>query len=139
MNTKKRITAKLARAVEALLNGECKTQKDAAALAGMQPTHFSRALKKPHVQEFIDSEIRQHFNGLAKLAASARMSKLIDAGSEQVQFNAADRVLKIAGVSGESERVTGGAGISLQIVFKHHGEAQVIDVTPAKPALPSAV
>lgn len=121
MNTKPRITRKLAAAIDALLEGSAKTQKDAAKLADMSPAQLCRALKKPHVQQYIDSAIKQHFNGLAKLSASARMSKLIDAASEQVAFNAADRVMRIAGVAGESERGIGGGGIALQIVFKHHG------------------
>ena len=120
MNTKPRIGRKLADAIEALLTGEAKTQVEAAAIAGMNRSQLCRALKKPHVLSYIDQQIDKSFGGPGKLAAASRMLRLVDAGSEQIAFNAADRVLRIAGVDSKSERALVGAGIALQIVFKHH-------------------
>jgi hypothetical protein len=75
----RRVSKRIAEAVRLLLTGECKTQKAAAERVGMNETYLSEALRKPHVQVFIERRTRETIaNGTMR--ASARLVELIDAG-----------------------------------------------------------
>ena len=136
-----RISRKLAAAIDALLTGAAKTQREAAHLAGISPESLCRALAKPHVQAYTDQLITQQFGGVGKLLAARRMVKLIDSNSDQVAYNASDRVLKQAGhgVASTGDGSTAGSGFTLNLIFRHHSQAPEVDVTPPKPAISGSV
>jgi hypothetical protein len=93
----RRVSPRIAEVVRLLLTGECKTQRAAAKRVGMNASHVSEQLKKPHVQGFIARKTRETLaNGT--LRASARLLELIDADSEHVAFDASKHVLGIAGI-----------------------------------------
>jgi len=93
----RRVSKRIAEVVRLLLTGECKTQKTAAQRVGMNVSHVSEALKKPHVRVFIDRRVRETLaNGTMR--ASARLLELVDAGSEHVSLDASKHLLAIEGI-----------------------------------------
>jgi hypothetical protein len=133
----RRIPKRIAEAVRLLLTGECKTQKAAAERVGMNETYLSEALRKPHVQVFIERRTRETIaNGT--LRASARLVELIDSASEHVSADVSKHMLAIAGIKPTAEpaalvNINIRAGYVIDL--SDDPPAKVIDVTPPKPAL----
>jgi hypothetical protein len=119
-----RISAALRRAIDALVTGECKTQKEAAQLAGLAPEHLCRMLSKPHVEVFYDQRTRQTI-GRARMRAAARTIALIDAGSEHVSLDAASRVLAISNIR-PPDAAQANVNVNVSVGY-------VIDLTPGAP------
>ena len=131
-----RISRRLAEVIRLLLTDECKTQKAAAERVGMNVSHVSEALKKPHVRVFVDRRVRETIaNGTMR--ASARLLELVDASSEHVSLDASKHLLAIEGIKPASEpttavnlRVTCGYVIDLRSDEEIAAQARVVDVTP---------
>ena len=92
-----RIPPRIRRAIDALVFGEAKTQKDAAALAGMNADHLCRQLKNPQIEAFYEQRVRQSISRM-RMRAGARIGELLDAASEHVSLDAAKHVLAIGGI-----------------------------------------
>jgi hypothetical protein len=91
-----RISKRMAEVVRLLATGECRTQRAAAKRVGMNAGYLSEALRKPHVQAFIERTLRQNLSNGA-LRASTKLVELLDAGSEHVSLDASKHLLGIAG------------------------------------------
>ena len=91
-----RISRKLRTAVRLLLTGECTTQTAAAERVGMSRTHLSRSLAAPHIVALIARETRAHL-ATAQAPAAATLVSLLEAQSETVRAQVAERLLAIAG------------------------------------------
>ncbi len=115
-----RVSRRIAEVVRLLVTGECKSQKAAAERAGMNASHVSEQLKKPHVRVFIERYARETIaNGTMR--ASARLVELLDAGSEHVSLDASKHMLAIAGIKPSAD-----AQVSVNIDIK---AGYVIDLT----------
>jgi hypothetical protein len=94
---KRRIPARIAKAISLIVDGECRTYKAAAERANLNPSYFSQALQKPHIRVFYERKARENL-GAGILRASARVLELMDGDSEHVAFDASKHVLAIAGI-----------------------------------------
>ena len=118
-----RISLRIKKAIEALVTGECKTQKDAAALAGLNAEHLCRELKKPQIEAYYTQRGAQILRS-ARMRAVARAVQSIDAQSEQVAWKAAERHLEEAGLF---KRKEGGVSVSVNTTIS---AGYVIDLAP---------
>lgn len=109
-------------ALEALLSGEARTQKEAAEIGGISPQNLSLALKKKHVKEFILERCNNQLKTIGVLNATANIQRLANsAESEYVQADVNKFILGNAGVRGTADGLRngggGGAAIQLNIVL----------------------
>lgn len=121
----RRVSARIRHAVDLIVSGECRLQKDAAAKANISPERLSRALKESHVIAYLEQQTRV---SIARLQAPAagRLSHLLgQAQSEHVQKDIAIHVLSIAGIKPRAD-----AQVSLNIDIK---AGYVIDLTDDRP------
>ena len=116
----KPVSKKLRHAFDLLERGECRDIKAAAERVKLTREHLSRSLRLPHVQVFIARRARETIN-IGVLRASARLTDLIDAGSEHVSFEASKHTLAIEGI-----KPTADAQVSVNIDIK---AGYVIDLT----------
>jgi hypothetical protein len=93
----KRISAKVRRAIDAMVSGKCKRICDAAEHVGLARESLSRALSTPHVAEHLRQKV---LRALAIQAARAGYVKgeLLDSDSEIVRDRASTFVLGLAGI-----------------------------------------
>ena len=128
----RRVSPRLAEVVRLLLTGECKTQRAAAKRVGMNVTHLSEALRKPHVRVFIERRTRETIaNGT--LRASARLLELIDASSEHVSLDASKHMLALNGYqppAGPTTLVNINVSAGYVIDLSDDPPKKAIDVTP---------
>jgi hypothetical protein len=118
---KDRISPRIKRAIDLLVTGECKFQKDAAAAVGMTQEHLCRELKKPHIGAFADQRARETIASL-KLRATGRLGELIRAASEHVSLDATKHTLAIAGIRPPSDsQVNVNVGVSVGYVIDLSG------------------
>lgn len=96
--SKHRISPKLAQAIDLLLTGACKYQKDAAARVGLDVSYLSRALAKGHVRVFYERRARETI-AQGTIRGTARLIALMDASSEHVSLDAVKHTLSIAGIA----------------------------------------
>jgi hypothetical protein len=94
----KRISARVRRAIDAMVSGKCKRICDAAEHVGLARESLSRALSTPHVAEHLRQKVLRH---LAIQAARAGYVKgeLLDSDSEIVRDRASTFVLGLAGIA----------------------------------------
>lgn len=119
-----RIPPRIAQAVRLLLSGECKTQKAAAARAGITASHLCESLTKPKIQAFIARETRRNIQHGA-IRASARLVELVDAASEHVSLDASKHVLAIEGIRPPDQgQVSVNVGVSVGYVIDLSGGGQ---------------
>lgn len=90
----RRISAKVRKAIK-VLSGKSNIS-DAARAVGMSEHRLSRALKEPHVVNYIRTEVAAQLSSATPRAAQ-RMAELIDSSSARVSLDASTRVLGIDG------------------------------------------
>ena len=95
---RQRISPRIRRAIDALVFGEAKTQKEAARIAGLNNEHLCRELKKPQIEAFYAQRVRLLMRR-AQMRAGSRIVSLLDAASEHVSLDASKHVLAIAGIA----------------------------------------
>lgn len=125
------ITAKTKAAIDALIEGRAKTQREAAEMAGTSEKVLSRNLAKPHVEAYILSRINQRMGRFGVMRAAANLERLADtAKSEEVMLKASIAIMDAKGVINTRERGSaglGGGGVSgpvLVVVLKHVAPGQ---------------
>jgi hypothetical protein len=84
-------------AIEALVTGQVRTIKAAAAKVGLSRERLSRAFSEPHVRHALRERVDREV-ALTSGRAAARLSRLIDSGSERVAFEATRFSLGVAGI-----------------------------------------
>jgi hypothetical protein len=97
---KPRISGKLEDALEAFVTSDMTIAK-AAETAGLSREHFSRSLRKPHVQERVMQMLRSQLV-LHGAKAVESLSRNLNARSEYVQVMAASQLLDRAGFSSKN-------------------------------------
>jgi hypothetical protein len=93
----KRISAKVRRAIDAMVSGKCKRICDAAEHVGLARESLSRALSTPHVAEHLRQKV---LRALAIQAARAGYVKgeLLDSENEIARDRASSFILGLAGI-----------------------------------------
>jgi hypothetical protein len=94
---KRRVPPRVRDAINELVYGRAKTITAAAEKVGLSRERLSRALSEPHIADYLRTRAARVV-GLASGRAAARLSELVDAGSEHVSFDASKHILAIAGI-----------------------------------------
>lgn len=122
-----RVSARLARCLELLASGTCRTQLEACAQAGMTPRALQLAMKRESVREHLQTSIRQSL-GLSAQRAARRMHELIDSENAMAAFRASSFALSAgAGVVAPNAN---SPGISLNVT---QNVGYLIDLRPQQP------
>jgi hypothetical protein len=98
----KRISAKVRRAIDAMVSGDCKQIKEAAEKVRLARESLSRALSTPHVAEHLRQKVLRHL-AIAAARAGAVKGELLDSDSEIARDRASSFVLGLAGISPKLE------------------------------------
>ncbi|MCP3370781.1 hypothetical protein [Bradyrhizobium cajani] len=99
---RKPITAKVKKAIEALVSGDVKTVAAAARKAGLSREHLSRELGKPHIAEVLRNRTLRNLS-ISAARAGAVKTELLDCDSAIVRDRASSFVLGLAGISPENK------------------------------------
>ncbi|HEY8336721.1 MAG TPA: hypothetical protein VIQ05_23255 [Tardiphaga sp.] len=108
------ISAKVRRAIQAMVRGNAKTITDAAAGAGLSREHLSRELSKPHIAEFLHQGVKRSLAVVSARAGAVKV-ELLDSDNAMVRDRASSFVLGLAGIKPDSapmatsEQSAGGA------------------------------
>jgi hypothetical protein len=104
----RRISKKVARAIDLMVSGECKKITEAAEKVGMARESLSRALSTPHVAEHLRQKVLRHL-AIAAAAARAGATKvdLLDSDSEIARDRASSFVLGLAGIQPATTPILG--------------------------------
>jgi hypothetical protein len=94
----KRISKKVRAAIDAMVSGECRQIKEAAAKVGLARESLSRALSTPHVAEHLRQKVLRHL-AIAAARAGAVKGELLDSDNEMVRDRASSFVLGLAGIA----------------------------------------
>jgi hypothetical protein len=93
----RRISARVVKAIDLMVDGRCKTIADAAEKAGLARESLSRALSKPHIGEHLRAKVVKHL-ALNAARAGATKVELLDSANEMVRDRASSFVLGLAGI-----------------------------------------
>lgn len=126
---------KVRRAIEALLHGEAKTQREAAEIAGMNRQALCTALKRPLTAQYVQQQIKQRISTVGALKAAGSLEHLsVNAESEAVRADVSKHLLAIGGVKPTADRRPGeSSGIVVNINLSSLSGAEGVhmrDVTP---------
>jgi hypothetical protein len=103
----KRISAKVRRAVDLMVSGECRKICDTAEKVGLARESLSRALSTPHIAEYLRQQTARR---LAR--AGAVKGELLDSDNELVRDRASTFVLGLAGIAPAS---TPSVGLNIEV------------------------
>lgn len=92
-----RIPRRVRNACALIADGSVKTITAAADRVGMNRSHLSRMLSKPHVRVYLARKASENIAS-ATLRASSRLVELIDAQSEHVAAKVSERILTSEGI-----------------------------------------
>lgn len=97
---KLRISPKIRQCIGMLVSGEARTQKEAATIAGIDHVNLCKQLKRDHINDYYQREIKRKLlgSGTINLAALRMISLIDDPASAKVMYDASDRLLTAAGV-----------------------------------------
>src|SRR6476660_479460 len=92
-----RITNKVRRAIDGMVNGDCKSIREAAEKVGLVRESLSRALSKPHVAQHLREKVLRHLAIAAARAGSTKV-ELLDSANEMVRDRSSTFVLGLADI-----------------------------------------
>jgi hypothetical protein len=98
----KRISAKVRRAIDAMVSGKCKRICDAAEHVGLARESLSRALSTPHVAQHLREKVLRHL-AIAAARAGYVKGELLDSDNDIARDRASSFILGLAGIRPESE------------------------------------
>jgi hypothetical protein len=156
------VSRRVRHAIDLMISGQAKTQKEAAERAGLTRERFCRALKESHVIEYLDGQTRVLLAQSRAPAAATLMTLLAQAKSEHVRKDVAVTLLGYSGIHATGDRgplvsigIGNGAGYVIDlsgpgdqtarlqesglgggVVFDRRGP--MIDVTPSVAEQPSS-
>jgi hypothetical protein len=93
----KRISAKVRRAIDAMVSGDCKKISEAAEKVGLARESLSRALSTPHFAQHLRDKVLRHL-AIAAARAGAVKGELLDSPSEIARDRVSSFVLGLAGI-----------------------------------------
>jgi hypothetical protein len=100
----RRVSKRVRHAIDLLVTGQCRTQKDAAEKAGLTRETLCRSLKQHHVIGHLERATAQILATSRAPAAATLLKLLTEARSEHVQKDCATTLLGINGISAVGER-----------------------------------
>ena len=103
------VSAKMLKALQAIENGEARTQRAAATISGVHEASLSRFLATEKGRLTLNT-LRQKNLRFGALRASRRMVELADADSEHISFRSSERLLEASG-----DLPTGSGGVRVAI------------------------
>jgi hypothetical protein len=122
----RKISKRVRYAIELLVRGDCKTQKDAAERAKLSRERLCKALKEVHIASYLEQQTRVALAQSQAPAAATLIRLATAASSEHVQKEAAIHLLSMAGHKPKAD-----AQVSVNVEIK---AGYVIDLTgEAKP------
>jgi hypothetical protein len=95
---RKRISKRVNAAIDAMVNGECKTITAAAELVGLARESLSRALSTPHIAEHLRQKVARTL-AIAATRAGATKIELLDSQNEMVRDRSSSFILGLAGIA----------------------------------------
>ncbi|MBR1249189.1 hypothetical protein JQ609_19955 [Bradyrhizobium sp. AUGA SZCCT0169] len=98
------VSRRVRHAIDLMISGQAKTQKDAAEKAGLTRERFCRALKESHVIEYLDGQTRVLLAQSRAPAAATLMTLLEQAKSEHVRKDVATTLLGYSGFHATGDR-----------------------------------
>ena len=160
----RKVTRRVRHAIDLMISGQAKTQREAAEKAGLTRERFCRALKESHVIEYLDQQTRVLLAQSRAPAAAQLMTLLQQARSEHVRKDVAVTLLGYSGIHATGDRgplvsigIGAGPGYIIDLSgpggdetarFQHVGPAggviydrkpaSIIDVSPNEAEQPSA-
>jgi hypothetical protein len=94
---KRRVSKRVRQAIDLLVTGQCRTQKQAAEKVRMSPEALCRALKRQPERALVEQRVSETIAG-AKMKAGAVLEKLmLDGKSEHVRRDVAQYFNELAG------------------------------------------
>ena len=93
----KRISAKVRRAIDAMVSGKCKRICDAAEHVGLARESLSRALSTPHVAQHLREKVLRHL-AIAAARAGYVKGELLDSDNDIARDRASSFILGLAGI-----------------------------------------
>lgn len=133
----KQISKRAKTGIRLILQGEVKSQSEAAKRINMNESHFSELIHSPAGRAFIARE-RSKTIAVGSLRAAARLVDLVDAASEHVAFNASQHILAIEGIRPpEQSQASVNIHISPGYVINHgrRGDMARVSGNDAKPLI----
>ena len=94
---KERISPRVRQAIESILNGTARSQRQAARECGLSEEHLCRALKKPQVRAFYERRTQTLASAIPK-AAGVLVHLMENGQSEHVRKDVATHILSSAGI-----------------------------------------
>ena len=95
---KERISPRVRQAIESILNGTARSQRQAARECGLSEEHLCRALKKPQVRAFYERRTRETLASAIPKAAGVLVHLMENGQSEHVRKDVATHILSLAGI-----------------------------------------
>jgi len=135
----RRISKKVRAAIDALVNGDCKSIREAAEKVGFVRESLSRALNKPHVAEHLRQKVVRHLAIAAARAGSTKV-ELLDSANEMVRDRASTFVLGLADIqpaTNPSVNINVGvrAGFVIDLRDDPSDTMRIVSSTAAPPAV----
>jgi hypothetical protein len=118
----RKVSKRVLHAIDLLVSGQCKTQKDAAEKVGLTRERLCRALKEDHVIRRLELAVKRQLAMSAAPAAGTLLNLLTEARSEHVRKDCATTILGMNGVHASGQRaplvsigIGGGPGYILDL------------------------
>jgi hypothetical protein len=133
----KRISKKLRAAIDAMVNGDCKSIREAGEKVGLVRESLSRALSKPHVAQHLREKVLRHLAIAAARAGSTKV-ELLDSANEMVRDRASTFVLGLADIQpATNPSVNINLGVRAGYVIDLRGDGSNDDTMAAAIAVPA--
>lgn len=134
----RKVSKRVLHAIDLLVSGQCRTQKDAAEKAGLTRERFCRALKESHVIGRLELAVKRQLATSAAPAAGTLLTLLTEAKSEHVRKDCAQTILGMNGIHATGERgplvsigIGGGPGYILDLRIPGGGRRYRTSALPA--------
>jgi hypothetical protein len=140
---KRKVSAPVMLALEALAVGRARTIVEAASMASLTPSWLGKMLRRPEIGVMVDEMAKQSLR-LGKLRASHRAVELVDHDSGRVSLEASRLVLGIGGISPPRDGfnvnldLTASVGYVIDLSGGPREPPPLVDITPGAEH-PSAV
>lgn len=125
----RRITERVDKLLDVLVQGSVPTIPEAAAAAGLAERSAYKALAQPHVKAELDKRVRERLSAHAFPKAAAVMQRLLNADSEYVQADVAKHILSVCGVRPSTDSASTAKSGSISLVINLPGAQQQQPIT----------
>ena len=107
------VPLKVRRAIQMMVQGNCRTWAAAAKRVGCAPETMSRYFKRPECRQALRDSIERSIL-MSGGRASARLTQLLDSPSQRTSLDATRLALQAAGVIGSGQNLSVNVGVELR-------------------------